>query len=75
MAYVKIYAGNFIIIQRICKTLEDNGIIPVIKDETESARLAGFGTTTYGHQELFVHENEEEKAIEIVARTIEAFKG
>ena len=75
MAYVKIYAGNFIIIQRMCQTLEDHGIIPVIKDETESARLAGFGTTAYGHQELFVHENEEEKAIEIVARTIEAFTG
>ena len=75
MAYVKIYAGSFIIIQWICKTLEDNGIIPVIKDETESARLAGFGPTTYGHQELFVHENEEEKANEIVARTIEEFKG
>ena len=67
MGYVKIYAGNFIIVQLISKNLEDCGITAVIKDETESARLAGFGPTTYGHQEVFVHESEEEKAIKILA--------
>ena len=59
MGYVKIYAGSFIIVQLISKNLEDCGITAVIKDETESARLAGFGPTTYGHQEVFVHESEE----------------
>lgn len=74
MAYVKIYEGNFIIIQLMRKNLEDQGITPVIKDETESARLAGFGPTAYGHQELFVHKDEEDKASKIVVRTLEEFK-
>ena len=73
MAYIKIYAGSFILVQLMRKNLEDCGIRPVIKDETESARLAGFGTTPYGHQELFVHKSEAKKANEIVAETLENF--
>jgi len=73
MGYVKIYAGSFIIVQLISKNLEDCGITAVIKDETESARLAGFGPTTYGHQEVFVHESEEEKAIKILAHITDKF--
>ncbi|MDA0326061.1 MAG: DUF2007 domain-containing protein [Bacteroidetes bacterium] len=72
MGYVKIYAGSFIIVQLISKNLEDCGITAVIKDETESARLAGFGPTT-GHQEVFVHQSEEEKAIKILANTTDKF--
>lgn len=48
MGYVKIYAGSFIIVQLISKNLEDCGITAVIKDETESARLAGLALQPMG---------------------------
>lgn len=64
--YIKIYTGSFIITQLIISRLEDIGISPVVKDETESARLAGFGAAIPGNQELYVHENELDKAVPLV---------
>jgi Putative prokaryotic signal transducing protein len=64
--YIKIYTGNFIIVQLITTKLEDIGISAVIKDESESGRLAGFGSSIQGQQEVYVHENELEKAIPII---------
>ena len=71
MAYHKIYGGSFIIVELIRKNLDDQGITAIIKDETESGRLAGFGPTTYGYQDVFIHESEKEKAQQIVATTLE----
>lgn len=70
MAYHKIYGGSFIVVELIRKHLEDQGITVIIKDETESGRLAGFGPTTYGYQDIFVHESEQEKAQQIMAIAI-----
>ncbi|MCO4821060.1 MAG: DUF2007 domain-containing protein [Flavobacteriaceae bacterium] len=64
--YTKIYTGSFIIVQFIVSKLGEIGITPVIKDETESGRLAGFGPAIPGHQELFVHNDELDKAVPIV---------
>lgn len=64
--YRKIYTGNFIIVQLITTKLEDIGIEPIIKDESESGRLAGFGASIQGQQEVYVHENEVDKALPIV---------
>ncbi|MDT0557585.1 DUF2007 domain-containing protein [Ichthyenterobacterium sp. W332] len=69
--YIKIYSGNFIIAQRIREELEKQGISPIIKDDSESARLAGFGTFSQGLQDLFIHQDELEKSRSIV----EAIKG
>ncbi len=66
--YTKIYAGSFIIVQRLVSELENNGISPIIKDETESGRLAGFGASIQGFQEVFVNNDELTKATEIVNR-------
>ena len=55
MAYHKIYGGSFIVVELIRENLDNQGITAIIKDETESGRLAGFGPTTYGHQDVFVH--------------------
>jgi hypothetical protein len=71
--YSKLYAGSFIVVQLITQNLEKQGITPIVKDETESARLAGFGTPTYGFQELYVHSSEKSKAEEIVASTLAEF--
>jgi len=64
--YIKIYTGGTIIVQLIKQRLEAAGINPVIKDETESGRLAGFGASLVGQPEVFVHETETDKAVRIV---------
>lgn len=64
--YIKIYTGSFIIVQMIKQRLEDIGISPVIKDEAESGRLAGFATSLPTQPEIYVHENELDKAVTIV---------
>ncbi|MFD1613571.1 putative signal transducing protein [Gelatiniphilus marinus] len=64
--YIKIFTGSFITVQRIISELEKTGIIPVVKDESESGRLAGFGPSFPGQQELYVHKDELDKAVEIV---------
>ncbi len=64
--YIKIFTGNFIVVQLIKQRLEDINISPVVKDDSESGRLAGFGSSVPGMQEVYVHENEIDKAVEIV---------
>ena len=60
--YIKIFSGNFIVVQMLRDRLENAGITPIIKDESESGRLAGFGASIQGFQELYVSNNEETKA-------------
>lgn len=64
--YIKIYTGGSIIVQLINQRLQDIGINAIIKDETESGRLAGFGATLIGQPEIYVHESEIDKAVLIV---------
>ena len=56
-----LYTGNIVDVQRLKALLEENDIFPIIKDETESARLAGFGAPTM-MQQLWVLASELEKA-------------
>ena len=64
--YTKIFTGNFIIVQRIVEALQTVNINPVIKDESESGRLAGFGASIQGEQELYVNKDEFERASGII---------
>jgi len=64
--YTKIYTGNFILIQLMVSRLDDIGISTIVKDESESGRLAGFGASIQGHQELYVHNDELENAVPVV---------
>tara|TARA_R110002049_G_scaffold303010_1_gene496968 strand:+ start:129 stop:371 length:243 start_codon:yes stop_codon:yes gene_type:complete len=66
--YTKVYYGNFILATRVKDELEHAGIIPIIKDEGESQRLGGQGSISNGIQEIFVHNNELDKALVIVTR-------
>ncbi|WP_299524003.1 DUF2007 domain-containing protein [Winogradskyella sp.] len=66
--YTKVYYGNLILVTRIKNELEHIGIIPIIKDEGESQRLAGYGSLNQGYQEIFVHNDELDKATAIVER-------
>ncbi len=56
--YSRIFSGSFIIVQLAKDRLESAGISPVIKDESESGRLAGFGASIQGFQELYVSQEE-----------------
>lgn len=72
--YTKIYTGSFIIVQLLTSKLEDIGISPVIKDETESGRLAGFGASISGSQEVYVHNDELDKAVPVVQEALAAME-
>lgn len=64
--YINIFTGSSIIANQIVNALHEVNISPIVKDETESGRLAGFGGTIAGNQELFVHLDEASKAKEII---------
>jgi hypothetical protein len=64
--YVKIFSGSFIIVQLVLDRLEGAGINAIIKDESESGRLAGFGSAIQGFQELYVSKDEVDYAVPIV---------
>lgn len=69
--YVKVFSGSSIIVTLIIERLEEIGINPVIKDESESARMAGFGASIQNYQEVYVYKDELSKALPIV-ETIKA---
>ncbi|GAB5562987.1 MAG: hypothetical protein Wins2KO_00500 [Winogradskyella sp.] len=64
--YTKVYQGNFILVTRVREELEHMGIVPIIKDEGESQRLAGYGSLNQGFQEVYVNNEELDKAMAIV---------
>lgn len=64
--YKKIFSGSFIVAQMIKDKLLSEGISPITKDESESGRLAGFGASIQGFQELYVSDEELIKAKTIV---------
>lgn len=57
-----LFTGSNIDVLAIKNALAEASITPVIKDESESARLAGFGQTSPMLQRVFVHEDEYDNA-------------
>ncbi|MCM5663242.1 putative signal transducing protein [Galbibacter mesophilus] len=70
--YIRIFTGSDIQATYIKSKLEEAGISPVIKNETESARLAGFGPSVINQVQMFVHQDEHTAALAILS---EAEKG
>jgi len=66
--YKKVFGGNSIEAHRVELTLKDNNIEPILKDESGSARLAGFGSPLPDLIQIFVHEDEEVKALALIAQ-------
>ena len=60
--YTRIFIGSQVEAQGIIAKLKDVGINPVIKDEAESARLAGFGSSPTSSTQVYVHNDELAKA-------------
>ncbi|SNR77335.1 Putative signal transducing protein [Maribacter sedimenticola] len=65
--YKKIFGGDRIKANRVELTLRDGNIIPICKDEGESARLAGFSSSLPQFIEIYVHEDEEVKALSLIS--------
>ncbi len=60
-SFTLLYSGSIVDVQRVKALLEEKNIYPIIKDENESARLAGFGAPSM-MQQLLVLDSEVEKA-------------
>lgn len=67
--HVKIFTGNTITTNRLAFLLDEVGVATLIKDNQESARLAGFGSMGDA-VELYVFEED----IDMVKPIIENFK-
>jgi hypothetical protein len=61
-SYLHLFSGSSIDVLALRNALAEENITPVVKDESESARLAGFGQTAPMMQRVFVHEDEYDKA-------------
>lgn len=63
--HVKIFTGSIILINRLSIILEEHGIISLIKDNTASARISGFGTSI-NDVFLYVFDSDYEKAEKLI---------
>lgn len=63
--HIKILTSSSIIINRVASILDYNNISTLIKDNVESARLAGFGTSL-NDIELYVKDSDFETAQKII---------
>lgn len=66
--YTRIFVGNRIAAKGITSRLKENGITAVVKDEGESARLAGFASSLLDEAEIYVHNDELDKAQELLEK-------
>lgn len=64
--YTRIFVGNAITSKGIINQLQEIGITAVVKDEAESARLAGFASSMLDEVEVYVHNDELEKAEKVL---------
>jgi len=72
--YVKVHSGNLLIVQMIKSNLEDIGIVPILKNDMQTGFTAVLATDYEGLVEVYVHEDEIDKAIPIVQRTLSKLK-
>ena len=68
--YQHLFTGSTIDVLAIKTALAEASIRPVVKDESESARLPGFGATAPMMQRVFVHRDEFDKASEILSNLL-----
>ncbi len=64
--YKKIFTGESFLAKQVVSKLHGIGIEAVVKDEAESARLAGFASSMLGQVEVYVHKDEAAKAAQII---------
>jgi hypothetical protein len=67
--YFKVYSGSLIYCLNVINELSEENITAIIKDYSESARLAGFGSL-YNEKEVYVHTDEYETAIRLLRNKV-----
>mgnify|MGYP000730816859 CR=1 FL=1 len=68
--YTKVFSGNFIEAQMMVTQLRVIGIKAIVKDEGESARLAGFASAILGQIDIYVHRDEVNNAKTVIDNII-----
>ena len=63
--FIKIYTGSPINVLALKNELAQKNIIPIVKDNAESARLGGFGIIS-DLQQVFVHKDQVKESKKIV---------
>ncbi|MFL1012746.1 putative signal transducing protein [Flavisericum labens] len=66
--YIKLFTGDYAVVQRIVAALEKEDIIPVVQDETDSGLAPIFGSSGSSLQKISVHKDELERAQPIVEK-------
>ncbi len=65
--YVHIFSGSMIEANKLVYELSENKIYSILKDETKSATLAGFGVPNFLYSyKVFVKKEDVEKTIRII---------
>ena len=65
-SFTHLFTGSSIDVILILAALEEININPLVKDDGESARLAGFAIPAPPVQRVFVHTDEYKKAVSII---------
>lgn len=64
--YSKVFSGNQFVAKKIIDQLREIGIEAIVKDESESGRMAGFASAMDGDLELYIHKDELKKAQKVI---------
>ena len=65
MGMMKIFSGSEILASALKQKIEETGIVVMIKDNIQSARMGGFGNSDLA-VELFIDESQYGKAFPII---------
>ena len=65
LEYLCVFSGNHIDSINVINSLKKINITPIVKNESESARLAGFGIIDY-QKKIYVHKDEHTKAVKLI---------
>ena len=66
--HIKLFTGSLIEIQRLQLDLDDNKIPSLVKNNFQSGLRAGFYGGSPSQVELFIYEEDKEKAISILEK-------
>lgn len=68
MSMKRIFTGPSLVAGAITAELNDMGISPVVRNDTQSGAIAGFGGGVLDQVQLLVREDQYEQAIEVAQK-------
>jgi len=64
--FILIFEGSLVKSIRIIHELKKSNINPIVKNQSESARLAGFGNIIENHTSIYVHKDEIDNSMQVI---------